>query len=81
MRTKAKEQLLEKVRPHLYRLVEGFNYRDEILRSAIGMKNGKPYETLFEWVTKHNPVNKPENQQRIIKEWIGTPIPIHQPKL
>lgn len=72
LRTQAKEQLLSLVRPHLLTLVEGFNFDDNALRSAIGMRNGKPYETLFEWVTKHNPINKKEVTANIVKHWIGT---------
>lgn len=76
LRTKVKETLLLDLRPHLLTLVEAFHLEDNSLRSAIGMKNGKPYETLFEWVTQHNPVNKKHVIDNIIKHWVGTPIPI-----
>ena len=75
LRTVVKENLLEIIRPDLLTLVEGFNFDDNSLKSAIGMSNGKPYENLFEWVTKHNPINKKEVTDNIIKHWLGTPIP------
>lgn len=28
-----------------------------MLKSAIGRSDGKPYETMYEWATKHNSLN------------------------
>lgn len=63
---KHREQLLQELRPESLSLVEAFGYTDSILMSAIGASNGKPYENLLSWATKHNSLNsKPERDQVI----------------
>jgi hypothetical protein len=42
-----RESLLEELRPDCLGLVEAFGYDDNILMSAIGSSNGKPYENLI----------------------------------
>lgn len=52
-----KYQLLQALRPHILGLVDSFGYHDNNLGSAIGKKDGNPYETLFDWVKKYNSAN------------------------
>lgn len=53
-----KEELLALIRPYALNLVEGFDFPDNTLKTAIGRSDGKPYETLWEWVNKYNDFNK-----------------------
>lgn len=53
-----KEELLTLIRPYALNLVEGFDIPDNSLKTAIGARDGKPYETLWEWVNKYNEFNK-----------------------
>lgn len=55
----AKEQLLSELRNDAIGLVEAYGYDDNTLKSAIGRRDGKAYETLLEWARKHNRVNRP----------------------
>ena len=63
----AKEQLLAELRNDALGLVEGFDYDDNTLKSAIGRRDGNAYETLIEWARKHNRVNFPESQKQFIE--------------
>jgi len=56
VRATVKALLLE-LRPHAVALVDGFNFSDRTLNSALGRFDGKVYEALFE-TTKLDPVNK-----------------------
>ncbi|XP_045540612.1 probable peroxisomal acyl-coenzyme A oxidase 1 [Papilio machaon] len=56
------EDLLVKLRPNAVGLVDAFDIRDEILRSALGAYDGRAYERLMEEAMK-SPLNKePVNQ-------------------
>ena len=62
----AKERLLAELRNESIGLVEAFCYDDNTLASAIGRKDGKAYETLYDWAKNYNRVNKPEVQKELI---------------
>lgn len=53
-----RETLLTELRPEALTLVEAFDYDDNILMSAIGSSDGKPYENLIEWAKKFNTLNR-----------------------
>ena len=40
---KRRQALFEELRPEVLTLVESFEYNDQVLGSAIGHSNGKPY--------------------------------------
>ncbi|KJE89207.1 palmitoyl-CoA oxidase [Capsaspora owczarzaki ATCC 30864] len=50
-------RLLEAIRPDAVALVDAFNFTDHALGSALGVHNGRVYETLFEWA-QQEPLNK-----------------------
>ncbi|XP_052748854.1 probable peroxisomal acyl-coenzyme A oxidase 1 [Galleria mellonella] len=50
------EELLEKIRPNAVGLVDAFDFRDEILNSALGAYDGRVYERLMEEALK-SPLN------------------------
>ena len=47
--------------------MEAFGFDDNIIQSAIGSSNGKPYENLIHWAKEYNPLNKKEQRDQIIK--------------
>ncbi|XP_018617341.1 peroxisomal acyl-coenzyme A oxidase 1 isoform X2 [Scleropages formosus] len=53
------KELLSQVRPNAVALVDAFDYRDEILDSALGRYDGNVYESMFEWAQK-SPLNQTE---------------------
>ncbi|CAH2102902.1 unnamed protein product [Euphydryas editha] len=56
------EDLLEKIRPNAVGLVDGFDFRDEVLNSTLGAYDGRAYERLMEEALK-SPLNaEPVNQ-------------------
>lgn len=38
--------------------MDAFEYSDSTLKTCIGCYDGKPYERIYEWVTKENSFNK-----------------------
>ncbi|XP_038208249.1 probable peroxisomal acyl-coenzyme A oxidase 1 [Zerene cesonia] len=50
------EDLLEKIRPNAIGLVDAFDYRDEVLNSALGAYDGMAYERLMAEAAK-SPLN------------------------
>jgi len=50
--------LMTEVRPHAVRLVDSWSMPDYILQSALGRKDGKVYEDLFDRAHRQNPLNK-----------------------
>ncbi|XP_053613248.1 probable peroxisomal acyl-coenzyme A oxidase 1 [Plodia interpunctella] len=55
------EELLARLRPDAVALVDGFDFRDEILHSALGSYDGRVYERLMDEAMK-SPLNaKPVN--------------------
>ncbi|CAK1601683.1 unnamed protein product [Parnassius mnemosyne] len=66
------EDLLFKLRPNAVGLVDAFDIRDEILRSALGAYDGRAYERLMEEAMK-SPLNaEPVNQsfQKYLKPFM-----------
>ncbi|XP_045447152.1 probable peroxisomal acyl-coenzyme A oxidase 1 [Melitaea cinxia] len=56
------EDLLEKIRPNAVGLVDGFDFRDEVLNSTLGAYDGRAYERLMEEAQK-SPLNaEPVNE-------------------
>jgi acyl-CoA oxidase len=53
-----REELLEILRPQILNIVEAWQYPDNNLKTAIGMRDGNPYERLYEWTMKYNEFNK-----------------------
>lgn len=53
-----REELIEFLSPHLLKLCEAYDISDQLLWSAIGHSNGKPYENLYEWAKKYGSLNK-----------------------
>jgi len=53
----SKEDLIEYLDDHALVLAESPNFHDNILMSAIGHSNGKPYENLYEWTNKYSVLN------------------------
>ncbi|XP_051568021.1 peroxisomal acyl-coenzyme A oxidase 1 isoform X2 [Myxocyprinus asiaticus] len=51
--------LLSELRPNAVSLVDAFDYRDEMLNSALGRYDGNVYEHMFEWA-KRSPLNHTE---------------------
>uniref|UniRef100_A0A8B9KZ48 Acyl-coenzyme A oxidase n=1 Tax=Astyanax mexicanus TaxID=7994 RepID=A0A8B9KZ48_ASTMX len=51
--------LLAEIRPNAVALVDAFDYRDEMLNSALGRYDGNVYESMFEWA-KRSPLNRTE---------------------
>ncbi|EEB20498.1 Acyl-coenzyme A oxidase 1, peroxisomal, putative [Pediculus humanus corporis] len=51
------EDLLAQIRPNAVGIVDGFDYCDEVLNSALGSYDGRVYERLFEEASK-SPLNK-----------------------
>lgn len=51
--------LLSEIRPNAVALVDAFDYRDEMLNSALGRYDGNVYEHMFEWA-KRSPLNHTE---------------------
>ena len=52
------DEHVEKLYPDLLVLSEALQIPDEILGSAIGHSNGKPYENLYTWATKLGSLNQ-----------------------
>lgn len=52
------DEHVEKLYPDLLVLSEALQIPDEILGSAIGHSNGKPYENLYTWATKFGSLNQ-----------------------
>ena len=51
-------RLLEEIRPHAVRLVDGWRFPDWQLDSSLGRFDGKVYEDLFERASEQNPLNR-----------------------
>lgn len=51
------EECLKCIRPNAVGIVDGFDIRDEILSSALGVYDGNVYERLLEDANK-SPLNK-----------------------
>jgi acyl-CoA oxidase len=51
------ECMTEHVRPHAVKLVDAWAIPDYVLDSALGRKDGKAYEALFEYAHYKNPMN------------------------
>lgn len=77
----AKEKLLSELRPEALGLVEAFCYDDNTLASAIGRRDGKAYETLFDWAKNYNRVNKPEVQKEFAEMMVLNKSKLQIPKL
>jgi hypothetical protein len=58
---------MEELRPESLSLVEAFGYDDNILLSAIGRKDGKPYETLLDWAKNKNTLNTKAERDQIVE--------------
>lgn len=52
-----RNELFKRIRPNALVLVEGWQFSDNSLRSAIGSSNGS-YEQLFDWAKNHNSFNE-----------------------
>lgn len=59
-------ELLKELRPSLQLLVNGFDFSDTFLCSALGRQDGKVYETLLE-LARGNPVNETQPHPAILK--------------
>lgn len=55
----ARDSLLADLRKEAIGLVDAFLFHDNTLKSAIGMYNTDPYETLLDWAQNRNPLNLP----------------------
>ncbi|KAJ8264118.1 hypothetical protein GJAV_G00145380 [Gymnothorax javanicus] len=53
------KELLSQLRPDAVALVDAFDYRDELLKSALGRYDGNVYEHMFDWAKK-SPLNRTE---------------------
>lgn len=56
------EQLLAEIRPNAVSIVDGFDFHDDILCSALGAYDGNVYERLFEEANKSTINAEPVNQ-------------------
>jgi len=61
-----RENLFAELRPEALTLVEAFDYDDNILMSAIGTSDGKPYENLIDWAKRYNTLNRNEERSQVI---------------
>jgi acyl-CoA oxidase len=75
-----KEKLLSELKPEAIGLVEAFCYDDNTLASAIGRKDGKAYETLFDWAKNYNRVNRPEIQKEFAEQMVANKSKLLIPK-
>ena len=57
VRTKSVGGLMADIRPHALRLVDSWQFPDWQLDSALGRKDGKVYEDLFNRASRLNPLN------------------------
>lgn len=48
-------------------LIEAFGYSDNVLQSAIGHSNERPYENLLNWARRYNTLNRPEERDQVIE--------------
>lgn len=62
-----RERLLLELRPEALSLIEAFGYSDNVLQSAIGHSNEKPYENLINWARRYNRLNRPEQRKEVIE--------------
>ena len=53
-----KEELLEQLRSEAIALTDAFSYRDESLQSALAVSDGRVYETMLQWASEKNDINK-----------------------
>ena len=51
-----KEELLDELRPEALALTDAFSFLDASLNSALALPT--PYETMYEWASKTNSINK-----------------------
>lgn len=58
---------MDELRPQSLSLVEAFGYDDNILLSAIGAKDGKPYQTLLDWAKNKNTLNTKAERDQIVE--------------
>ncbi|KAB5584460.1 hypothetical protein PHYPO_G00107780 [Pangasianodon hypophthalmus] len=58
--------LMAEIRPNAVALVDAFDYRDEMLNSALGRYDGNVYESMFEWA-KRSPLNRTEVHESYYK--------------
>lgn len=61
-----RESLFSELRPEALTLVEAFDYDDNVLMSAIGSSDGKPYENLLGWAKKFNTLNRKEERDQVV---------------
>ena len=57
---KAKEMLLEEIRPDAMGFADASLFSDNTLRSALGKYDGNVYETMFDWAQNKNSLNGKE---------------------
>jgi acyl-CoA oxidase len=70
------ETLLSQLRPNVVGIVDGFDFCDDILRSALGAWDGQVYERLLEAASK-SPLNKdPVNEsfQKYLKPFLKSSL-------
>ncbi|KAL4448667.1 hypothetical protein ABPG74_012756 [Tetrahymena malaccensis] len=54
----AQHSLYPSIREQALGLVDAFGFKDEQLRSALSISDGKVYETLLDWAKNQNPLNE-----------------------
>ena len=62
-----KSDLLASLRPDAIGLVDAMAFEDSGLKSALGRYDGNVYETLYEWASKANPLNKEDPNPGFMK--------------
>lgn len=70
------EIILSQLRPNAVGIVDGFDFHDETLRSALGAWDGQVYERMFEAASK-SPLNKDplnESFQKYLKPLLKSNI-------
>lgn len=60
------EELLLALRPNAVGIVDSFDYRDDILNSALGVYDGNVYERLYAEALK-SPLNQESVNQSFVK--------------
>ncbi|XP_060724645.1 peroxisomal acyl-coenzyme A oxidase 1 isoform X1 [Tachysurus vachellii] len=58
--------LMAEIRPNAVALVDAFDYRDDMLNSALGRYDGNVYESMFDWAKK-SPLNRTEVHESYYK--------------
>lgn len=70
------ENLLHKIRPNAVGIVDGFDFPDNVLCSALGAYDGQVYERIFAQAQK-----SPLNQEPVNKTFASVLRPFIKPKL